>query len=183
MLSRLPKAMPTLAEMMHDCGNVKPEELAKALGVSVRTVYRWLEVGNTPRPAMLALFWLTRWGMSATNAEVHNLATLHMGLSRSLRSELDQAQQQIKALQGQIQHLGRLGDFGSANDPALGVAGPGPVDPMRLTFAGFEQGFIPASNAKSQGIKARALRGQGVPVFTNQRVNTGPKKAARVARG
>ena len=183
MLNRMPTKLPTLKEMMQDCCNATPHQLAKALGVDERTVWRWLKEDSAPRPALLALFWLTRWGMSVTNAEVHNLASLHMGLSRSLRSELDQAQQQIKALQGQIQHLGRLGDFGSANDPALGVTGPGPVDSMRLTFASFEQECTPAISAKSQGIKARVLRGQGVPVFTSQRANTGPKKAARAARG
>jgi hypothetical protein len=183
MLNRLPKKLPTLKEMMHDCGNASHHEVAKALGVCESTVRLWLKNGKAPRPAMLALFWVTQWGMSATNAEVHNLASLHMALSGALRSELGKAQQEIKALQSQIEHLGRLGDFGSANDPAVGVTGPGPVDSISLTFVGFEQEFAPMGVAQSQAIKARVLRGKGIPTFTNQRASTRPKKAARVARG
>jgi predicted DNA-binding transcriptional regulator AlpA len=183
MLNRLPKFLPTLKEMMQDCFNVTPQELAKALGVTERTVWRWLKNDSAPKAVLLSLFWLTRWGMSQTNAEVHNLASLHMSMSSALRSELGKAQQEIKALQSQIEHLGRLGDFGSANDPAVGVTGPGPVDSLRLTFVGFEQECTPMHAARSQAIKARAFRGQGIPTFKNQRVNTAPKTAARVARG
>jgi hypothetical protein len=183
MLNRLPTKLPTLKEMMQDCCNATPLQLAKALGVNERTVWRWLKQDSAPRPALLALFWVTQWGMSAASAEVHNLASMHMALSGALRSELGKAQQEIKALQSQIEHLGRLGDFGSANDPAVGVTGPGPVNSLRLTFVGFEQECTPTHTARSQAIKARALRGQGIPAFKNQRVNTAPKTAARVARG
>lgn len=178
MLSRLPKAMPTLAEMMHDCGNVKPEELAKALGVNARTVYRWLADGNAPRPAMLALFWVTRWGLQWADAEVHNLASLHMSISSALKDQLKREQQLVRDLQAQVEHLGRLGDFGSANDPAVGVTGPGPVQPMSLTFTGFER----VSDVHHQAIKGRVQLAQGIPSFKKKQAARAANAMVRVAR-
>ena len=53
--------------MLHDLGNPHPARIAKVLGVSVRTVYRWkleaqMECRPSAKAAALALFWLTRWG-------------------------------------------------------------------------------------------------------------------------
>ncbi len=141
MLNRLPSRTPSLAEMMHDCGGVTPRQLANAMGVNQRTVYRWMSEGSAPRPVLLALFWLTRWGMQSTDADLFNYATAQRGYAVALKDELSRTQQEVRSLQTQIERLGRLGDFGSANDPAHGVTGPGPVEPaLSLTFACFELG-------------------------------------------
>lgn len=117
MLNRLPSQMPPLDVMLADIGDPKPAALAKALDVSARSVRRWLQHGHAPRSAALAIFWLTRWGQNAVHCEAHNAAQLHAGMAAALRSEIDR-------LQAQLDRLARIGDFGCANDPALGIARP-----------------------------------------------------------
>lgn len=123
MLNRLPTMMPTLAEMVGDIGNPKPAVLAKALGVSPRTVHRWLQAEEAaPRCALLAIFWLTRWGMSLAYCEAHNLAQMHAGMAACTRQQLEQARAAhaaiVTELEARLELLGRIGDFGAANDPA-----------------------------------------------------------------
>jgi monomeric isocitrate dehydrogenase len=144
MLNRLPAMLPSLRELMAECGNAKPHELAKALDVDERTVYRWLATDRAPRAALLSIFWVTKWGMSLADAETFNLAQLHMGMTEALKLELNRARAEIAALQEQMGRIGRLGDFGSANDPAPGVSGLGPAvarpapAPVLLTFEVFD---------------------------------------------
>lgn len=115
MLNRLPRQMPPLDVMLADIGNPTTREVARALDVTERTVRRWLSHGTAPRPVMLALFWVTSWGLSATDCETFNTAMLNRGLAVALKEE-------IGRLQARLDRLGRIADFGSANDPAPGVA-------------------------------------------------------------
>lgn len=115
MLNRLPRQMPALDVMLCDIGNPTAPQVAHALGVSERTVRRWLREDAAPRPAMLALFWITRWGLSAIDCEAFNTASMHRGLAAALKDE-------IGRLQTRLDRLGRIGDFGAANDPAPGVS-------------------------------------------------------------
>ena len=129
MLCLTPRSIPSLAIMLNDigCGSSRSnKELAKALGVCERTVRGWRDQGYAPRPAMLAIFWLTSWGQSAVNCKAHNDARMFAGYVGSLKSE-------VADLKSQLAKLAVLGDFGSANDPAPGVAGPGPQAP-ELSF-------------------------------------------------
>lgn len=116
--------MPPLDVMLGDIGSPSATALAKALDVSARTVRRWLQHGHAPRAAMLSIFWLTRWGQHAVHCEAHNAAQLHAGMAAALRTE-------INRLQAQLDRLARIGDFGSANDPAPGFSRPpgGPATP------------------------------------------------------
>ena len=138
MLNRLPIQMPPLEMMLDDIGNPTAHELGRALGVTTRAVERWRNAGTAPRPVLLAVFWLTRWGMSIVDCEAENAARLHISMAACLRTE-------IRAQSAQLAQLGRIADFGSANDPASGVAlpsaGPGlqtapsdaPIRPRRAT--------------------------------------------------
>jgi hypothetical protein len=170
MLNRLPKRVPSLSDMLVEIGRPKPAQVAKALDVHERTVNRWLREGRAPKPAMLSLFWLTKWGMQWLDAEVFNLAQMHMGMSQALKRELDQAKAENLRLQDQIGHLGRLGEFGSANDPMQGASGPGPAQPtpvaalsLLLTFTEFEQACArPTTQPQAEG----------VPRFTNRHART-----------
>ncbi len=121
MLNRLPlpTQMPPLWMLIEDIGNPKPRELAKALAVTEASVKRWIKLDAAPRPVMLAIFWLTRWGQSSVHCEAHNDAVMQAGIASNLR-------RQVERLQTQLDHLGRIGDFGAANDPATGVRGPRP---------------------------------------------------------
>lgn len=100
MLHRLPKAMPPLGVMVRDIGNPHPRDLARALGVSPRTVYHWLARDTAPRPVLLSLFWVTRWGQQWLDADLFNEARLQRGLASSLARQMDldhaQATQEAK---------------------------------------------------------------------------------------
>lgn len=110
MLCRIPRQLPPFILMIEDLGNPKPAELARALGVTKRTVFRWLSApDDVPRPVLLSLFWLTRWGMSAVDAEAMNSARLHAGMVAGLRLEIDR-------LRAELARVVAAGDFGCAND-------------------------------------------------------------------
>ncbi len=117
-LQKLPRQMPPLSALLRDLGDPKPAAVARALGVSERTCWRWVADDEAPRAALLALFWLTSWGWSEVEAEArHTLTTAH-ALSDALQRE-------NTALRAEIGRLQALGDFGSANDPsALPIAQP-----------------------------------------------------------
>jgi len=95
MLNRLPKDTGTLTEILADIGNPKTVKIAKALGVSRRTVERW-KAGKTPRVALLSLWWLSREGHSTWDAEMHNRTMLALGLHDSLWRELRKLRKQLQ---------------------------------------------------------------------------------------
>lgn len=104
-----PRRLPTLAEMVSDL-DAKPPELARYWGVSHSTVYRWLSVGNAPRPALMALYWRTRWGLSELDADMHNRAEVYKQLAQALERELWRQREDFGK-------LAQIGHYGSANDP------------------------------------------------------------------
>jgi hypothetical protein len=127
MLFRLPKYMPPLDAMLHDIFSPSPAALAAAMGVTERTVHRWIAKNDAPHPVKLALFWLTRWGMQWTDADLYNEAQLHFAMNRCQAG-------QIRDLKGKLRRTAKLANFGSANDPAEGVELPLPADtkPVQL---------------------------------------------------
>ena len=145
MLHLLPKPrdVPSLETMLGDIGSPDAKALAKALGVTPRTVRNWRSAGYAPMPVLLALFWLTKWGQQWIHIDLYNTNQMHANQSNVYRHALAKAEKEIADLHEQIERLGQLGDFGSANDPVGGVSGPGPVhpspQPMTLTFDGFDR--------------------------------------------
>jgi predicted DNA-binding transcriptional regulator AlpA len=111
MLHFIPKALPALTDLLGDCGNPRNALLAAALGVKVRTVERWIKAGEAPRPVMLALFWVTRWGRSAVDAQAVNDATLYAAQARCLRDENLMLRTRIARLESLADSRG-----GAAND-------------------------------------------------------------------
>lgn len=112
MLNRLPSPVqcPTLGQILDDLGRPDAKRLAKALGTSQASIYRWIANDQAPRPVMLALFWLTRWGMSIVDAEAVNDARMKAALARCLQTENDR-------LRYELSRVLAVGDFGAANDP------------------------------------------------------------------
>jgi hypothetical protein len=109
MLSRAPRALPALPLLLADLGNPSAAAIGRALGVSERTAWRWLAAGDAPRPAALALYWLSTWGWSAIEADARNRVALAEALADALARERD-------ALQAENARLRACGDFGCAND-------------------------------------------------------------------
>ena len=71
----VPQQLPPFSLMVDDCGQ-SVRTIARYLGVTDRTVKRWLDQDAAPRAAMLALFFCTRWGRSWINCDAENHAQL-----------------------------------------------------------------------------------------------------------
>ena len=135
MLNRLPKLIMPLSTLLDDIGNPKAGALAKSFRVSEKAAARWIKDDEAPLPVMLALFWLTRWGHQAVDCEAHNAAIMQAGVAACLRRE-------VESLTGTLARLGKIADFGCANDPTPGVeahrspslaAAEKPAEPVEAT--------------------------------------------------
>jgi hypothetical protein len=91
--------MPPLAAMLEDVGNPTAAHLGAFLGVSPRTVARWLARGHAPRPASLALFWLTRWGRSQVDCTAVNDARLWHAVAQAQTTRAAQLAAALDALE------------------------------------------------------------------------------------
>lgn len=98
--------------MLSDLGQPPADVIARALGVSVRSVYGWQSRETAPRPVLLAIFYQTRWGQSAVAADAVNGARVARALADSLERE-------NATLSARVAYLERVGQFGSANAPTL----------------------------------------------------------------
>lgn len=125
LLKRLPATMPALSIILADICSPSPAALAAALDVHPRTVARWIAADEAPRPISLALWPLTRWGMSASDALHYNAAQVDQ--ARRLVAELDAEQ-----LRAELSRVLAVADFGCANDPHQ-VAPPAWSTVRRLT--------------------------------------------------
>lgn len=85
MLVHIPRQLPPLSALLDDLGQPRPHALARALGVSARTVQRWIARDDAPRPALLALFWLSRWGRSVVECAAVNEAAALRGMLDALK--------------------------------------------------------------------------------------------------
>lgn len=119
MLSMLPTParLPAFSFILDDLGRPSGAALAHALGVPLADVHAWITADAAPRPIILALFWLTRWGRSQLDEHLAEAAKLHARLARSLRDELAASERTLRRLLS-------LAQFDSANAPiyALGSA-------------------------------------------------------------
>jgi hypothetical protein len=102
MLHRLPRRLPPLGVLLDDIGRPHPSSLAAALDVDVRTVRRWLKADTAPRPVLLALYWLTRWGCSDIDAELHNRAATFALLADAQSRELTRIRLELSELRARL---------------------------------------------------------------------------------
>ena len=105
-----PKRVPSFEVMFEDIG-ARPSALGEHLGVGMSSVYRWLGgQAPVPRAALLAMFYETKWGRDFVSCEVEWDAV-------RLGHALMRATAEVERLRAELHRLGRLADFGSANDP------------------------------------------------------------------
>lgn len=85
MLNRLPSGTGSFEDLLADLGLTARDtpRIARALGVSERTVWRWKKT-NAPRMALLSLWWLSREGHSTWDCEMFNRTQLALAMNRSL---------------------------------------------------------------------------------------------------
>jgi hypothetical protein len=115
MLHQFPEYLPPLSVLLADIGNPNARRLALALNVTPRTAQRWISADDAPRPVLLALFWITRYGRSAVNARAENDAQVYRAMLVEHRRETERRTRDV-------QRLLAVGDFGTANDPLLAVS-------------------------------------------------------------
>ena len=106
-IEQLPRSVPPWEAILDDLGRPPPDRVARALGVGRATVYRWNATKHAPKPALLALFWLTRWGRSAVHTQATNDAVMAVTLARSLGEEREQLKGQVKELEHTLSALHR----------------------------------------------------------------------------
>ncbi len=104
--------IPPLSHILEDLNHPDPAKVARFLGVSTRTVYRWTESDDAPKAARLALYWLTPYARACIFHDEQHRAALHAGLVRTLQDEL-------QALKKEMARVLALADFGCANDVTL----------------------------------------------------------------
>lgn len=98
-IEHAPPSLPIWHTILEDLANPPAHRVARVLGVSRRTVYRWNSTGRAPRVALLALFWLTRWGQSLVATNAANDAVLAAQLVRSLSGQVERLQAEVARLQ------------------------------------------------------------------------------------
>jgi predicted DNA-binding transcriptional regulator AlpA len=108
-IEHAPPRLPAWQAIMEDLGHPPASRVARVLGMSERSVYRFNSDGDAPRVASLALFWLTRWGRSLVHAQATNDAIQACGYVAALR-------QDVARLEARVLHLVSLANSGAAND-------------------------------------------------------------------
>jgi predicted DNA-binding transcriptional regulator AlpA len=111
-IEQAPVSLPIWHAILEDLADPPVHRVARVLGLSRRTVYRYNQTGQAPRAAILALYWLTRWGRSAVHTQAVNDAALAFAVAR-------QRDDEVARLKMQLGRLESLGSFGSANAPLL----------------------------------------------------------------
>ena len=119
-----PRHLPQLLTMLDDIP-ANDKEIAKHLGLSLTTFKKYRRNEQAPRPVMLALFWLTSWGMGTIDAELVNR-------ERFARQALEFSRLEVLALRDQVRLLeAERGRYAvAANAPAFGSVGSVGFSPL-----------------------------------------------------
>lgn len=97
-IDQAPRTLPIWDLIIADLGRPPAQRIARTLGVSDSTVYRWHAEGSAPRVAALALFWMTRWGHSHIHTQATNDAVIAVQLARSLHEERNSLRGRVASL-------------------------------------------------------------------------------------
>lgn len=103
--------LPSFTLMLQDLP-ATPQQLARHLGLTERTMQRYMAAGDAPRPVMLATFWETRWGRSAADCEAANYAAMSYRRATLAERQVQALQHQVAELENEISRLDR-----AANSP------------------------------------------------------------------
>lgn len=101
---------PPLSYLLDDLLTSDHRKIAAHLGVTLKTLERWIVTDDAPRAALLALFYESRWGYSLMETTAYNG---HM-YERRLRQSLERENAMLRT---RIARLETTGDFGAANEP------------------------------------------------------------------
>lgn len=110
MIYHAPKRLPSFAAMADDVAARRPDVIAEYLGVTLQTYKRWVLADDAPRSAAMALFWVTRYGISLHDCDIVNSRNM-------LNSQVRCLTDANNMLRARIARLEEAGSFGSANMP------------------------------------------------------------------
>jgi hypothetical protein len=110
----LPKGrdLPTWAQTLEALGHPSPDALARSLGVSARTVARWSAADKAPRSVLLALWFLTPYGIEGRELQLLRERNDYAQLAEAL-------QRDAVLLRQRITWLNEARAYGAANAPFL----------------------------------------------------------------
>ncbi len=119
-----------------------PQDCAKFLRVTERTVFRWLAEENAPFAALAALWHETPKGRESAALDVGNALTVERGLANAAKSVLARES-------ARLARLVAIADTGAANDPLMDGPHGAQASPRRpvlpaLTSA-CETGHLPCA--------------------------------------
>ena len=136
MLHNLPKYAGDFNDLIAEMCNPSTKAIAKALGVSTRTVDRWKKDG-APRIALLSLWWVSHQGHSVCDAEMANRTMLTAQTNRILWTAIGELKTEVKRAELGLTKPGKL--LRSANDEHFPEVRPGrctPLFPSGVPFRG-----------------------------------------------
>lgn len=107
--------MPPLRLMIADIP-ASTDKIARHLGITARTLGRYIAADQAPRAVMLGLFWETRWGRSAADCEAANYGAVQAGLAHALKRENTALRHQITRMETMLSDAAH-----SANAPFFQV--------------------------------------------------------------
>ena len=108
--------LPSLAMMLDDIP-ASPHQIARHLGISIKTLNRYRTTGEAPRAVQLALFWETRWGRSWAHAAAENAARMHASHAATLERSNTALRRQIGRLETELAQAHAQGAPTAANGP------------------------------------------------------------------
>lgn len=104
--------LPGLDQLLADLP-ATPDQIARHLGISLRTLRGYVQNNSAPRPVLLALFWESRWGRSAADTEAANYGAIYYREAMGLKRQNAALRRQIGVLEGELAKAGS----GAANAP------------------------------------------------------------------
>lgn len=104
--------LPSFEQLLADLP-ATPDQVARHLGISPRTLRAYMRAGTAPRPVLLALFWESRWGRSAADTEAANYGAIYYRKAMGLKRQNEALLRQIGVLEGELARAGS----GAANGP------------------------------------------------------------------
>lgn len=97
-LAPSPARLPPFSFLLND--QIEPQKkVARHLGVSLRTLQRYKARGHAPRAIYLALWFESRWGMSALHERAFNEAQHARAWVASMERECDRLKRVIRMLE------------------------------------------------------------------------------------
>lgn len=99
-LVKVPRSLCTVEQFFEANPEASCDAVAKALGVSRRTVERWRQTGGS-RLARIAMFWLSAEGMSFWDCELHARFVIAVQTNEALWREVRELRRKVKELESE----------------------------------------------------------------------------------